>query len=47
MSVTSSAHRIEKCVDHISEVHNSSDGQVKILSGAYSHSVDYEDEERR
>jgi hypothetical protein len=46
MSISSSAHHIEKCVDQINEVHNT-DEQIKILSGAYSHSVDYEDDRRR
>jgi hypothetical protein len=48
MSLTNCAHCIEKCVDHISEVPSSSDGEVKILSGTtYIYSIDHEDERRR
>jgi hypothetical protein len=46
MSVTSCAHCVEKCVDHITEVPSISDGEVEILSGAYIQSIDYEDERR-
>jgi hypothetical protein len=46
VNVCNPAHCIEKCVDHIGEVHSSSNGEVKILLGAFIHSIDHEDERR-